>query len=377
MPATPSLDGLRAVAIVVVALFHFPTHAVVVGGLIGVGVFFVLSGFLVTSLLTSEYSQRDTIVLRRFAGRRAWRLLPALLAFLAVFVVADAAFGSTPWFASTPFGRGAGRPVTLVQAVTGVGASITYTFNFFLAHSVHMASPLGHLWTLSVEGQFYLLWALVVLVLVRRGPRALFAGTLAMAAASALLPFLWWHGGSGENLIYFATLPRLQQLLAGSALAQLWSLGKLRRLPGWLLRGGAVAGAGVLGVLAFEMGNTQFKYLGSFTVVAAASCPIVVCLVAARGRCIGRQLLGSRPLVWLGRRSYAMYLWHWPLAEWTNLMPHAIGIPLGLALSVVAADLSWRLVEQPSLRLSRRLAEQRMASRSTRPSPATWPPARP
>ncbi|MGH9056745.1 MAG: acyltransferase family protein [Acidimicrobiales bacterium] len=171
MPATPSLDGLRAVAIVTVALFHFPTHAVVVGGLVGVGVFFVLSGFLVTSLLSSEYSQSGTIVLRRFAQRRAWRLLPALLAFLAVFVVADAAFGHTLWFASSPFGRGAGRPVTLLQAAAGVGASISYTFNFFLAHSVHMASPLGHLWTLSVEGQFYLLWAVMVLVLVRRGPR--------------------------------------------------------------------------------------------------------------------------------------------------------------------------------------------------------------
>ena len=98
----------------------------------------------------------------------------------------------------------------------------------------------------------------------------------------------------------------------------------------------------------FEIGNIKFKYLGAFSAVSASGLVIVAHLVDDRSRSWFRSLLGLKPLVWLGQRSYAVYLWHWPLALWTNELPHRVGVPLGLAATLAAAEVSWRLVEQPA-----------------------------
>lgn len=356
VPRTPALDGLRALAIAAVALFHYPTHLLFKGGLFGVGVFFVLSGFLVTPILASEHSREGRIRFGRYLSRRAWRLLPALVALLTVLVVMDALAGNTGWFASGPFGppHAPGRPVGLGPMLAGTAAALGYVYNIFLAHSVHLPQPLGHLWTLSVEGQFYIGWALLMAWLLRRGPRVMITVTTVLIAVSAAAPFLEWTPAGRHNWIYFSTIPRIQQLLAGALLAELWSLGLLQKVPRLVVRVAALAGAGALFYMVLEVGNDEFKYVGALTAVAAAGFVIVANLVDDRGGSWTRSLLGSRPLVWLGQRSYAVYLWHWPLALWTNELPHSIGVPLGLGLTLVAAELSWRLVETPAARLARR-----------------------
>lgn len=355
IPRNQALDGLRALAIAAVALFHYPTHLVFKGGLFGVGLFFVLSGFLVTPILASEFGQEGRVRMGPYLSRRAWRLLPALLAFLVVLVAMTAAFGHAGWFASTPFGppHAPGAPVSFTRTLAGAAAALGYVYNFLLAHGVRMPQPFGHLWTLSVEGQFYLGWALLMAWLLRRGPRTVIAVTVALIGVSAAIPFLVWSPAGHHNWIYFSIVPRIQQLLAGALLAQLWSLGLLRRVPRWAVRAGAVAGTGTMAYLVFAVGNVEFKYVGALTAVAAAGFLIVAHLVDDRGRSWGRSVLGSAPLVWLGQRSYAVYLWHWPLALWTNELPHQVGVPLGLGATMVAAELSWRLVERPAANLAR------------------------
>lgn len=361
VPRTPALDGLRALAIAVVALFHYPTHLVFEGGLFGVGLFFVLSGFLVTPILAAGFQQDGRVRMGSYLSRRAWRLLPALVAFLVVLVVMAAAFGQTGWFASTPFGPtdAPGGPVSFTRTLAGAGAALSYVYNILLSHSILMPQPFGHLWTLSVEGQFYVGWALLMVWLLRRGPRTMIAVTSALIAVSAAVPFVVWTPEGTHNWTYFSTVPRIQQLLAGALLAELWSLGYLHRLPRAAVRTAAFAGAGVFAYMVLEVGNDQFKYVGGLTAVAACGFVMVAHLIDDRGRSCSRSLLGWGPMVWLGQRSYAVYLWHWPMALWTNELPNPIGVPLGLGATLIAAELSWRLVEQPAAEMGRRLRTKR------------------
>jgi peptidoglycan/LPS O-acetylase OafA/YrhL len=362
----PALDGLRALAIVAVMLFHFPTRAVVMGGLFGVDVFFALSGFLVTALLLSEFSTSRRIDLRSFLGRRAWRLIPALMTFLTLYLLADALFGRTTWFASQPGSTGPGPSISFTEALRGVTAAATYTFNIFRSWKWALP-PIGHLWSLSVEGQFYLLWPVVVVVLLRRAPQWLFPATMILAGVSAVSPWLLWNGGRGETLIYYSTLTRMQGLLIGAIGAQLWYSGAVSRTPRRirsLLCAGALA---VLAYLFFGVANVPFKYLGALTVAPAASIVIVLHLAEDwlpqhRQGVVAWGL--SRPaIIWLGERSYALYLWHYLFVCWTNRLPHDIGVPLGIVVSLVAAELSWRLIEAPAQSWAR---HRRAAKRSRR-----------
>ena len=342
---------MRGVAIAVVVLFHFPTRRVFTGGLFGVDLFFVLSGFLITPMLMEEFDRLGRVRLGDFLRRRAQRLLPALVAFVAVMLAATAIFGHRGWFTSNPFAPvGPGSPLSVGAVLKGAGAAATYTYNVFLAFHQPVPAPFGHLWTLAIEGQFYVLWALVLSRLLRRGPRVMAAATAAAIAVSAVSPFLAWNNGRGQTWIYFATAPRIQQLLGGALLARLWSLGLLQRVPAWVWKATASLGAAALCYLIFAVANVRFKYLGALSVAATAGILIIAHLVDGRATSIGKRLLASDPLVWLGRRSYSIYLWHWPLAEWTNQLPDPIGIPLGLGCSLMAAELSWRLVEAPAQR---------------------------
>lgn len=356
VPKIAALDGIRGLAIAAVVLFHFATRRWVPGGLFGVGLFFVLSGFLITPILGNQYERTGSVQLGDFLRRRAWRLLPALAALLVVFVAAAALFGHDSWFASNPFGppHRPGLPVQWSNAVFGSVAGLGYFYNLLLAYSVPTPSPLGHLWTLSVEAQFYVLWAMAAGWLLRLGTKAITAATCALIAVSAVSPLLAWKHGAGQNWIYFDTTPRLQELFAGVLLAQLWTQGTFQRFRPQVIRVAGLAGAVAVGYLVFEVGDITFKYLGAETVVAFSSFFIIACLIDDRCGEIGRKLLGWRPLVWLGQRSYAVYLWHWPFAEWTNEMPSALGVPVGIGCSLLAAELSWRLVEYPAQKFAQR-----------------------
>jgi len=343
----PALDGIRALAVAAVVLFHAGVGGLA-GGFLGVDTFFVLSGFLITSLLLADRSKITT-----FWVRRARRLLPALLATLLATVVA---------------GRFllAGDPDATALLRTDAFAALGYLANWRMifrgtgyAAATATASPLQHTWSLGIEEQFYLLWPLLVAGLtgwlaVRRARAALLVFCLIGTVASqTLCVVLYRPDAIGRD--YYGTDTRAQALLIGAALAVLAGHRHPRRL-----RVPAVAAAVLtLGLWHFADDQAAWLYHGGLTVAALASA-VVVAHVIAEPRAPIARALSVPPLAGLGRISYGVYLWHWPLfcfvtADSTGLTRWPLlAVRLGGTLAV--AILSYHLIEQPIRRgaLSRR-----------------------
>ncbi|MCW2500207.1 MAG: acyltransferase [Frankiales bacterium] len=360
----PALDGLRGVAVVLVVLFHFVGRYTLHGGWAGVDVFFGLSGFLITALILDELRVHGRVSVARFYARRACRLLPALLFLLAVWTVLLLLFHDQHWLAATPSGDGTGRAVDVPKALTDLGVALVYLANWNVVDG-GMEAPLSHLWSLAVEEQFYLIWPallLGLLVLRRRWRLALVLGLIAVSAA---LPFLHWDGGAGRNRIYFGTDTRAVGLLAGAFAALVWherhAVGRVARY------GGQRAGAAlvVLAFVTWQAGNTPGKFLVLPALLGLAVAQLVPYLADGHGRL--SRALSVRWLVWLGQRSYGLYLWHYLWATWLHPVGLWPGMPLGLAGALVCTQVSWVLVEAPALRFGRRF---RVA---TAPAPAHAP----
>ena len=342
----PGLDGLRAVAVVAVIVYHLDPSWLP-GGYLGVDIFFVISGYLITSLLLSEHRSSGAVSLRRFWGRRARRLLPALaLLLLAVILLAAG------------FARDALGPMR-----GDVPASMFYVLNWrlLLVHDSYAASfgrppLLQHLWSLSVEEQFYLLWPPALLLLRRRFSRSQVAGVaLAGAAVSAALMGALYRPGHNPSGVYFGTHTHAEGLLLGCALAAAvppWRMTAAiapaaRRL---LERSGVVAMLLVLVGLAVLGFDSPVTYRGGMLLVDIATA-VVIATVAHPASRLGAAL-GRQPLRWLGLRSYSLYLWHWPIFEMTRPgrdLSWSTGpdVLLRLALTAAAAELSYRYVERP------------------------------
>ncbi|HAM03658.1 MAG TPA: hypothetical protein DCQ30_15750 [Acidimicrobiaceae bacterium] len=363
----PGLDGLRGLAVAGVVAYHLDAPGLG-GGYLGVDLFFVLSGFLITGLLLEHRDGHGRFALAAFWGRRARRLLPALLALLLVLSAA-AAVGAL----SGVTDRGAFRDDVL--------ATLGYVANWhqLVAGQSYFAqfaapSPLAHAWSLGIEEQFYLLWPLGLAGLLwaagrlaRRGRpgqqrRVLLAVTAGAAVASAAwMAWLAAHGASADRL-YYGTDTRAFDLLAGGALAvALW--GRQERRAGARLRGGAgVAGFVVLATVWAWAGRSQgptpsrWMFEGGMALAALAALAVVADAAGARPGPLAR-LLAAAPLRFLGRVSYALYLWHWPVmtqltAERTGLHGAALaGARLGL-MGVVAVA-STLLLEEPVRRRRR------------------------
>jgi peptidoglycan/LPS O-acetylase OafA/YrhL len=357
------------------------------GGLLGVDVFFVLSGFLVTSLLLAEEAGTGTIRLRRFWGQRARRLLPALFVLLGAMCV---------WARWQGSGIAPGQLRGDAISTLGYVANWHYLFsgqNYFVRFGA--PSPLLHTWSLAVEEQFYWVWPLVVLVTLRRfGRRALgwVAGSLAVLSA-ALGATLYLAGASPDRL-YYGTDTRAQSIMVGALLALLVPPSGARSArhgqfgeasdstapPGgllatgggrWFLRGAGLVGAGVLAVcLHAVQGNGPFLYEGGFLLVAVATAVVVAVAVRLPGDPLSRAL-SWRPLRYTGRISYGLYLYHWPLFLVLNQARTGLNGPALLALrfgaTFVAAGLSARFIEVP-IRTGR-LFGVRSGRRSLRPAP--------
>jgi peptidoglycan/LPS O-acetylase OafA/YrhL len=345
----PALDGVRAVAVVAVVLYHARPQWVR-GGFLGVDVFFVLSGFLITSLLLREHRESGRVRLRSFWMRRARRLLPALYLLLGAVLVVEllAHLGA------------------VTQLRWDALAALGYANNWFLlAHQqsyfVAFAAPdaLQHLWSLAVEEQFYVLWPLVAALGLLRRRRALWF-VLGAAAVSTLLSGLLFDPHGDPSRVYYGTDTHSAGLLVGAGLALLYvrawpRASRVVEPSGRTVR--LVCGAGVASLLALLaafalLAETQpLVYRGGLLVVALCS----ACLVGAVLHPAGRRLaavLAWRPLRWVGVRSYGIYLWHWPVLVLTS--PHGnpgdATVPrvlLQVAASVALAALSFRWLETP------------------------------
>jgi peptidoglycan/LPS O-acetylase OafA/YrhL len=364
----PGLDGVRGVAVVVIMGYHggvFLTR----GGFYSLDTFFALSGFLITSLLIAEWRTTRTVRLRTFWARRARRLLPGLLVLLLGLALYNAYL--------VPAGM---YPHLRSDALSALFYFANWHFiaagsNYF--NQTGTTSPLLHTWSLAVEEQFYLVWPLVVLgtLKVFRSLRALLAvcciGVIASACEMGLL-----YSPGNRNRVYYGTDTRAQSLLVGAALAVglvLWAerrqrKGSLRserrrlaRQPAPLTAatpGGkrALLAVGLLGVVGSAVlwtlvtFNMSFAFQGGFLLAALATSAVLLSVVCAPDSALAR-LLSIRPLRYVGRISYGMYLWHFPLFQYvdharTGLGPYPL-FALRTVLTVVIASASFYLVERP------------------------------
>ena len=351
----PDIEGLRAVAVVAVVLFHAEVPGVG-GGFVGVDVFFVISGFLITGLLWREVSTAGTVALRSFYGARARRLLPASATVGVVTMIASAVL----------------LPAFQVPSVIYDGiASALYVGNmWFVAQATdyffsdETPSPFQHYWSLGVEEQFYLVWPPLIIAtawLIRRARRARRRATKAQAPSSqrpylvvlalvAALSFAlslvitYW----APYVAFFSLPTRAWQLAAGGLVAL--TAGQWRRLP---RRAAAITGWGGLGVIlvACTWLSPTTLYPGTAALLPVLGAVLVIgagCAAPAQG--CGR-MLAVTPVRAIGRISYSWYLWHWPVLV---LAPAFLGHPLGLAARLAAAlvsgglaVLTLRLIENP------------------------------
>ncbi len=357
----PDIQGLRALAVALVVIYHlYPS--LLPGGFVGVDVFFVISGFLITGHLWRGYQRTGTVGLLDFWGRRARRLLPAAVLVLVVTWVVSRLVLPAPRLADT---------------ATQIRASALYFQNWQLAHDAvdyltaqDPASPVQHFWSLSVEEQFYLLWPLLFLVAGftarRRGGRSgrvVIAGLTSVVVVGSLA-YSVWETRVDPKAAYFVTTTRMWELGLGGLLALL--PGQPQR---WLARQGWLGWVGLAMVIASPFalsGTTAFPG-------AVALLPVMgAVLLIAGGSAVGRHgpapLMSARPMVFLGGISYALYLWHWPVIDlytaWRGTAPDALS---GAGLVVVSVLLAWltKIVVEDRVRLSALLAGHSWRSVST------------
>jgi peptidoglycan/LPS O-acetylase OafA/YrhL len=373
VPYMPGLDGMRAIAVVAVMLYH-ANHEWLPGGFLGVEVFFVISGYLITLLLMAERETTGTIKLVAFWGRRARRLLPAL--FVALFLVLTYSM----MFKSSVLGKLRGDLIAALFYVSNwyqvyVGQGYTAGNDFV---------PLRHLWSLAVEEQFYLFWPVIMLLLMRRHgtrrlamtARWLLGVALAITVFTALAyhhgrigecsvtPDAYWtlngHCVSKMDALYLSTITRSTGVLLGAAFAMVWRPRAIMRSPlrdrSGLLDLVAVVGLAILGLqfwflsIANDEGDASaWLFRGGFLVTAMATL-MVIAAVTHRYAISGR-ILAMRPLLWVGTRSYGLYLFHWPIYQ---MIRKIAGIPLtwqqfafAMVVTVAITEVSYRFLEMP------------------------------
>ncbi len=359
----PALDGVRALAVAAVILYHGGVQRAR-GGFLGVDVFFVISGYLITALLVRERARSGRIAFGDFYRRRARRLLPALVAMVAAVLVVQRITGE------------------LTGATKGDALSALFyvpNWRFILAHRSYFQqfaapSPFEHTWSLGIEEQWYLVWPVLLAVALGAGGaararrrlergdpqlrdrtgaarRQLGVAALALggALASAGVTAALYDPTGDPSRAYFGTDARAQGLLLGAVLAL--TFGRLARLPRWALAGLGWAGLASVAAVAMTAPDTaSWLYRGGFLAVSAGAGALLLAVEADPRGALGR-ILGARPAALVGRLSYSLYLWHWPV--FVFLTPARAGVHgsplLGLRIAVTAvlSSASFVLLERP------------------------------
>jgi peptidoglycan/LPS O-acetylase OafA/YrhL len=349
----PALDGVRAIAILSVLASHM--FSTLGPGGDGVDVFFVLSGFLITTLLLQEHHSTGRISLRAFWWRRAARLLPALLVMCPVVAVASILIKPEGWRTTA----------------VGIVPALLYVSAWVRASGVSDLAWMGHTWSLSVEEWFYFGWPLCMIAALRRGSRAT-AWIIAAACLAVVYRLVSEQSGLPFHYLYNAPDQRACQLLIGCAAgAGLFALGERRGLYARAFIAAGVIGSLVVGAtlsgLAAEHAKHGISYIsGQSTVIALGTAAAILSFVVAPRWLLARTL-AWRPLIWTGRRSYGLYLWHFPIFGLVLLGQGPLaGVELdgarvlAIGLSFGIAAISFRYVERPAIRWVRnREAEKR------------------
>ncbi|WP_353947781.1 acyltransferase family protein [Sporolactobacillus sp. Y61] len=343
----PGLDGLRAIAVFAVIFYHFgfPWAS---GGLLGVSIFFVLSGYLITDILLNEWEKNGRISLKTFWLRRARRLLPALFFVLFVLFIWLILF----------------RPDLIAHFRKDAVAAIFYVSNWWYIFynvsyfdSFSNPSLLTHFWSLAVEEQFYLIWPLFLIIVLKfkKIRRHLFVITVFMALFSAVLMAFLYQPGTDPSRIYYGTDTRAFSILIGSALAMVWSGRKLtdsgRKWPiRFLDLAGVLAFILILILMMTSNEYDRFIYQGGMFLLSLASAAVIAAC-AHPSTWLGK-FLGMKPLRWIGIRSYGMYLWQFPIImlsmnNFDSGMPRFARFFVETALVIIVSTLSLQLIENP------------------------------
>jgi peptidoglycan/LPS O-acetylase OafA/YrhL len=351
----PGLDGLRAIAVLAVIVFHLGFDWAP-GGLLGVGIFFTLSGYLITDLLLAQLSARGRIKLGSFWLARARRLLPALFVMLAIVLAWVTIFGPAQ---PDQFRKAVVSAVFYVNNWQQIFGDVSYFARFA------PEGPLNHLWSLSVEEQFYIVWPFLLLIgvkLVRERPLAsgvrprLAVVTVALAIASSILMAVLYHPSLDPSRIYYGTDTRAGGLLFGAALAMVWPSRRLSRRITLQARNTldamGVLGLLIIAIMIWQVGEfDSFLYQGGFVILSLAT--VMVLMPLAHPACRLGTWLGVRPLRWVGVRSYAIYLWQTPVIVLTAIHaqnPQDEGLlrkVLQVAAIFAISALSWKFIEEP------------------------------
>lgn len=331
------LDGLRGIAVLAVVIYHwmyffFPDYfyLLVSGGFIGVDLFFVLSGFLITWLCLLEYERHGGISVPRFYMRRALRLLPALVFLLLVVVVIDLVQGQV-------------REQLLAYF------SVLFYFNNWMVYStLQNTAELGHLWSLSVEEQFYILWPLLLLLILGKLQRTVaLALLLSIIVAVAAYRFYLWEQGTNWLLIYLRTDLRVDALLIGALGAFAWKSGWQFPVSGKLFS----MGCAVVFLILVHVLNAGEGFYYQFGALGTGLLTIAWILSCRDQQATRDSYLGWRFLQYFGTRSYGLYLWHFTvffsLSSWSLSVPLPVLSVLGILAALLITEFSWRYVEKP------------------------------
>lgn len=358
----PGWNGLRGIALLIVFVAHMnvilpiPTLLVIPGATVSLNSFFVLSGFLITALLLREQARYGGIGIGPFYRRRALRLLPALY----VVVVANALFAyATHQWLSTEW--------------PSIFSVLFYYSNYWSAASVnplapHLAPGFQHLWSLSFEEQFYLIWPwlTIALLTIRVRLRTVVIILLSLIFVIGVHRYIDYENAHRWWSIFYRTDTRADSILWGALFAHIWVRGRAPKRG--LVAAGWVAAALLIALLPFATQEGPFVYWGGFTAIDVA-CAVLI-LAILDGRWQGTRFLEFKPLVALGVVSYAFYLWHLPVffairhfdTHWNYTVRVVVAVGLTLGLTV----LSWFLLERPIQRWSKNLEAKRRTKLSAR-----------
>jgi len=341
----PGLDGLRAIAVIGIIVFHLNAQWFS-GGFLGVDTFFVISGYLITSLLMSEFYLHGTINLTQFWGRRFKRLIPAMLFIVSTVLIYTVTF----------------EPKLILDIKRDAIAALFYVSNWWYIFqgvdyfNQFSIAPLRHLWSLAIEEQFYIIYPFVLLLLLKflKYKKTLIV-LFVISLISLGLMIYFNTPGSSHSRVYFGTDTRLQTLLLGCLLAFIWPPFRLKaKIPLGLSRIidviGSVSLITLLWMFMTLSSNSEWIYQGGFYLISLMTLLIIASAVVPYG--LFSQLMGNKLFVYIGKRSYSLYLWHYPIISFVHMHFVDGQIPfyayiLDVVLMILATEFSYQFIETP------------------------------